>query len=393
MRDEFVRHIISRAGSSSTLQSPALRRFQRFIENNPRIFMHFAQMFDEAPHEQSSRTDPGRGGRINDYKQMLAVLDYIVRHGPGWSSGAATVGLVGLPMFAVMDYVLSTASYGVQSPASTHVLGFDHEGWFGPEAIKALTDCANIPRKSNFKFDEFYVCDSSAMHYGFKSWDDFFTRKIHEDTRPVASPRDDDVIVHACESSAYNIESNVKLRDNFFIKGQPYSLRDMLGNDPLAHYFARGTVYQAFLSALSYHRWHAPVSGVVRRAFVQDGTYFSLPLWLGPAKEGETADRMVPSQGYLSAMAARGIIIVEADNKDIGLVAFVAVGMSEVSTCEITVREGQWIEKGTGIGMFHFGGSSYCLLFRHGLQLDGLPDVAKKENCAVRDRFATVRQP
>jgi phosphatidylserine decarboxylase len=32
----------------------------------------------------------------------------------------------------------------------------------------------------------------------------------------------------------------------------------------LAELFQGGTVYQAFLSALSYHRWHSPVNGVIK---------------------------------------------------------------------------------------------------------------------------------
>jgi len=31
-------------------------------------------------------------------------------------------------------------------------------------------------------------------------------------------------------------------------------------------HFVGGTVYQAFLSALNYHRWHAPVAGTIVRA-------------------------------------------------------------------------------------------------------------------------------
>ena len=34
------------------------------------------------------------------------------------------------------------------------------------------------------------------------------------------------------------------------------------------------TVYQAFLSALSYHRWHSPVSGTIRKAYVVGGSYY-----------------------------------------------------------------------------------------------------------------------
>jgi phosphatidylserine decarboxylase len=43
---------------------------------------------------------------------------------------------------------------------------------------------------------------------------------------------------------------------------------------------------------------------------------------------------------------------------------FIAVGMAEASTCEVTVAVGQRVSKGDEIGMFHFGGSTHCLLFR-----------------------------
>lgn len=37
----------------------------------------------------------------------------------------------------------------------------------------------------------------------------------------------------------------------------------------------------------------------------------------------------------------RAIIFMEADNPDIGLMCFVGIGMDEVSTCEITAKEGK----------------------------------------------------
>lgn len=38
----------------------------------------------------------GGGGKFSDYKHMLAVLDYILRSAPDWTTGASGVGLVGL---------------------------------------------------------------------------------------------------------------------------------------------------------------------------------------------------------------------------------------------------------------------------------------------------------
>jgi phosphatidylserine decarboxylase len=220
---------------------------------------------------------------------------------------------------------------------------------------------------------------------------DFFTRKIQESARPVASPEDDNVIANACESKVFNVARNAKLRDKFWIKGQPYSVVDMLGNDPLSAQFDGATVYQAFLSALSYHRWHAPVSGKVKRCFVRDGTYFSEPLFESSAEGGDiNTGGISVAQGYISALATRAVIFIEADNPAIGLMAFIGIGMDEVSTCEITVQEGQHVRKGDEIGMFHFGGSSYCVLFRKGVRVSGFPKVGREENVPVRGRLAVV---
>jgi phosphatidylserine decarboxylase len=189
----------------------------------------------------------------------------------------------------------------------------------------------------------------------------------------------------------FNVARDAKLRDRFWIKAQPYSVADMLGNDALAQQFDGATIYQAFLSALSYHRWHAPVSGTIKRCFVKDGTYFSEPLFESSVEAGEiNAQGISVAQGYLTALATRGIIFIEADNPAIGLMAFIGVGMDEVSTCEITVKEGQHVKKGDELGMFHFGGSSHVLLFRKGVKVNGFPEVGRSENVPVRGRLAVV---
>jgi phosphatidylserine decarboxylase len=272
-------------------------------------------------------------------------------------------------------------------------------------------EVANAANKTSFKFEEMYICEPSKKHFGFKSWDgrfshlhhsvkpfhllttaiDFFTRKVHDSSRPVVAPDDDTVIANACESKVFNVVRNAKLRDKFWIKGQPYSVIDMLGNDPLSKQFKDATVYQAFLSALSYHRWHAPVSGTVKRCFVREGTYFSEPLFESSAEGGDIdVGGISVAQGYLSALATRAIIFIEADNPAIGLVAFIGIGMDEVSTCEITVKEGQHVKKGDETGMFHFGGSSFSLLFRKEVKVSGFPEVGRAENVPVRGRLAVV---
>ncbi|KAJ6487085.1 Phophatidylserine decarboxylase-domain-containing protein [Mycena vitilis] len=389
---------------------PVLLEFQKFIESNARIYMYFTRMWDEVPRCAS----PGKP-QIRDYRHMLDVLNYVLTKGPEWTEAAAGVGMVGVPIQGIFFSVMGTPSgnaafldpavnkmlkkvlneWGkfLKSPESAVVLGDHSESWLGPSMQDDIMHVANAPLGTNYKFEDFYICDPTKKHYGYACWDDFFTRKFHEGVRPVASPEDDSVIANSCESKVYNLEYNAALRAKFFIKGQPYSVLDMLAHDPLAVQFAGATIYQAFLCILSYHRWHAPVRGRVVRAFVQEGTYFSEPLF-EETEEPSVADidTISAAQGYLTALATRAVIFIQADNADIGLMAFIAVGMDEVSTCEITVQEGDRVEKGEQLGMFHFGGSSHCLLFRKEVRVEGFPERGRIANVPVRSQVAVVRK-
>lgn len=155
----------------------------------------------------------------------------------------------------------------------------------------------------------------------------------------------------------------MRAEDRFWVKGQPYSIRDMLAGDPSTEEFVGGTVYQAYLSAYNYHRWRSPVSGVVRRAFNVAGTYFS-----EADPEGEDPVGPNNSQAYIAHVAARAVILIEAGDPTIGLVAVVPVGMGEISSCRIapTIKPKAWLRKGDELGFFQYGGSTCCLVFRPG---------------------------
>ena len=93
----------------------------------------------------------------------------------------------------------------------------------------------------------------------------------------------------------------------------------------------------------------------------------------------------------MSAVATRAILFNEADNLAIGLVAVIAIGMVEVSSCDVTVKEGQHVQKGEQIGMFHFGGSTHCVVFRPGVNLTGFPEPGRKHNVPVCSRLAVLQ--
>lgn len=166
------------------------------------------------------------------------------------------------------------------------------------------------------------------------------------------------------------------------MKGRTYSLAQMLGND-YAGEFVGGTIYQGLLSAFNYHRWHAPVSGTVFKTYTIQGTYYSTPRAIN-----DGTGRLYDYPAYSSAMSTRSVVFINADNPAIGLMAFIAIGMVEISSCEITVKEGQHVRKGDEIGMFHYGGSTHCLIFKRGVNITGFPET--KGNVAFRSQLATI---
>ncbi|EKG11070.1 Phosphatidylserine decarboxylase-related protein [Macrophomina phaseolina MS6] len=430
---EWLDGIIDHVDKTPTDLHPVLQEFKELIEANTRIRMLVSSMFEQVPSKKPYSDDPTGHKQIRDYQHMLQLLNHLMTTAPHWSDRSEKVGMVGLPINAVLDYPMGTPSgfaffldpdvnamlkkvlnaWGefLQSEDSAkQALSDQSSGWFSPTGKKELTAVANNAAGGTERaFEELFECDPSKPYHGFKSWDHFFTRTFRPDARPVASPDDDSVIVNACESKPYNVARGARLHDKFWIKGQPYSVLDMLANDELAPQFDKCTVYQAFLSALSYHRWHSPVSGRVVKAYVKDGTYYSEPLFEGigdPGKLGELSNESAKSgksrqpdidlggettsQGYLTAVATRAIIFIEADNPEIGLMCFLGVGMTEVSTCEITAKEGQHVKKGDEIGMFHFGGSTHCLMFRHGLDVRNFPQPGRSDNVPVRGKLAVI---
>ncbi len=402
--DNFLKDLIKDVKKRPEPLHPIIEDFKALIENDAQVYMLFHQMFEQVPRKPPYNKDPTGKPEVRDYRVMLRLFNAIMTHAPEYNR----TGLVGFPINAILDWPMGTeAGFAafldekinaqlramldewarfLGSKDSVYVLNQDpKKGWFGKDAMEDM-------KKVNFgaDFDPTFQCDPDAPHHGFTSWDDFFTRQFRPGVRPIASPDDNKVIVNACEAAPFRIAKNVKALDRFWIKAQPYSLNHLLANDSLAPQFVGGTIYQAFLSALSYHRWHCPVDGTVVKAYVQNGTYYSET----PA-EGFDPSGPNESQGYITEVATRAMIFIEADNPDIGLMCVVPVGMAEVSTCQITVYEGQHVKKGDQLGMFHFGGSTHCLIFRPGVKLTfdlhGLkPGINQTVNIPVNSRIATV---
>ena len=342
---------------------PVLTEFQELIDADPVVRMYMNQMIVQVPSAK-----PYRRRHLESVEQLLGLINEVLTMAPEFGETA----MVATPLAAILDWTMGTPAgfAAFRDPRINAMLEKILNAWCeflsSPDSLYVLNDspsgwkCAEAQRTVGIKQYEY---DPRDQRWGFASWNDFFTRRFKDGERPVASPDDDKVIVSACEATPYGISTDVKRQDRFWIKSQPYSLRDMLADDESTEQFVGGTVYQAFLSATNYHRWHSPVAGTIVRAFVQEGTYYS-----EADSEGSDAVEPTNSQSYLAHVAARAIILIEADDPVIGLMAFLPVGMVEVSSCMIDpkLKAGYHVEKGEELGYFQYGGSTHCLVFRPG---------------------------
>lgn len=106
---------------------------------------------------------------------------------------------------------------------------------------------------------------------GFRSFDEFFTRRLRPgmrvvdpDPRAVVSPADGRL------EDLGEVTGSGSLR----VKGQDYTVEELLGDRTLASSYEGGRYFVVYLSPRDYHRVHAPVSGPIQSIRYIPGTLF-----------------------------------------------------------------------------------------------------------------------
>jgi phosphatidylserine decarboxylase len=261
----------------------------------------------------------------------------------------------------------------LKSKKSLMYLNHEAGGWLSEEALKEVN------------YNDF-VCDQSAPHYGFQCWNDWFTRRLTPNARPVDGEDDPLVIVHAAEN--YPLTSiklpftNVKKTDKFWLKENRYSLYDMLDAEKMGikhvvdESFVGGTIYQGFLCPWCYHWWHTPVSGTIEYSYSLAGTYYMQ----NPSFDISNMNNYFFSQVFMSNVSARHVLIINTHNPEIGRVALVEIGMVEVSSCIPLVKVGDKVKKGEPIGRFEYGGSSHVIVFDRKAKLEFNPKIHDRDS-------------
>lgn len=113
---------------------------------------------------------------------------------------------------------------------------------------------------------------TSYEKVSYRSFNDFFTRKILPGKRPL--PEDDNILISPCDckASVYKIHEN----SIFSVKNTEYTLRSLLKSRKLAQRYQGGYAYILRLTVDDYHRYVYAASGIQSKNYHIDGTFHTV---------------------------------------------------------------------------------------------------------------------
>ncbi|MGL4961446.1 MAG: phosphatidylserine decarboxylase [Inquilinus sp.] len=236
---------------------------------------------------------------------------------------------------------------------------------FNDEALQSFID--NSPK---YAVGDSMIDGRPNAPSGWLTFNQFFARELNPGLRPIAAPTDNRTAVSPADctyKATYAIDSNSRIPRIVVKKTHKFaSVEDLLEGSEYKGAFAGGTFVHYFLGPYSYHRFHAPVAGVVRECYpIQGLVYLDVNL------SGKQFDAPDSSQGGYEFAQARGVIVLDTKDSpfgDVGLVAAIPVGMAQVSSVSMIATVGSSLLKGDEFGYFLFGGSDIIVLFQAGAQ-------------------------
>ncbi|THW57300.1 hypothetical protein D6D25_03034 [Aureobasidium pullulans] len=187
----------------------------------------------------------------------------------------------------------------------------------------------------------------------FKSFNEFFYRKLKPDARPCSAADRPEIVVSPadCRSVVFN---QITEAQRIWVKGREFSVERLLGNayPEDAKRYVGGAMGIFRLAPQDYHRFHIPVDGTMLEPKLIDGEYYTVnPMAIRSA---------------LDVYGENVRVVVPIDSPKHGRVMVICVGAMMVGSTVITRKTGEQVKRAEELGYFKFGGSTLLLLFEPG---------------------------
>lgn len=198
-----------------------------------------------------------------------------------------------------------------------------------------------LPFIQKFKVD---ATEFEKKPADFISFNDFFTRKLKKETRPIASSG---AVIPA--DGRYLFYQNLEEADGFVVKGKKFDLKELCQDQELANLYAKGSLVLARLCPSDYHRYHFPCDAIPEKSRAIDGALYSV--------------NPIAIKNRIEIFSENKRRLVVLNTKLFGKVTLIEVGATCVGSIHETYTPLKPYHKGDELGYFSFGGSSLILLF------------------------------
>jgi phosphatidylserine decarboxylase len=217
--------------------------------------------------------------------------------------------------------------------------------WYGWKMKKKASSLRILPFISKYEID---VEEFAKSAFDYKTFNEFFTRALKPERRPVA-PGDRVAVFPA--DGRHLVFPDIGKAEGVYVKGQRLSLADLLPEPPPFD-ASRAAVLISRLCPTDYHRYHFPADGT-------PGEPRDIPGWLYSVHPIALRRRL----GYL---VVNKRTVTRIDTPAFGPIHMVEVGATNVGSIVQSFLPGRPVRKGDEKGLFAFGGSCVITIFAPG---------------------------
>lgn len=183
----------------------------------------------------------------------------------------------------------------------------------------------------------------------FRTFNEFFYRQLKPEARPV-SPGEGVAVFPA--DGRHLCVPDLTHKDGLFVKGEMFSLGELLADDDLCRHFEGGSLLLSRLCPVDYHRFHFPVAGTAGPSRLINGPLYSV----NPIALRQNIQILATNKRELTVL----------ETETYGRVLLLEIGATCVGTICQTFSPGTRVSKGDEKGYFKFGGSSTITIFERG---------------------------
>jgi phosphatidylserine decarboxylase len=225
----------------------------------------------------------------------------------------------------------------------------------------------HLKHTPQYKIEDSLIRGNSKNEW--KCFNDFFIRELNPGLRTIANLSDNRTITCPADST-FKQKTTIDLNSHTKAITVKHThtfdnIIELLKESSYASEFANGTLVHYSVQAHSYHRFHAPVCGLVKESYpVYDVKNFDIDI----RQDGVFATSNNGVNAYQFSQS-RGVLILDTTNSpqgDMGIVAVVPIGMSQISSVHMLATPDTVVDKGQEIGYFKYGGSDVILIFQEG---------------------------